>query len=47
MGKEQTELCLSSLAYNAALSSGMQLTPKNIPGPWLSDKAVCRDKGQK
>lgn len=47
VGQEQSELRLSSLAYKAALSAGMQLTPKKTPGPWLLDKAAFRDTGQK
>lgn len=46
-GQEQSEPCLSSLGYKAALSTGMQLTLKKTPGPWLLDKAAFRDTGQK
>lgn len=47
VGREQSQFRLSTLAFSAALSSGMQLTPRNTPGSWLSEKAVFRDKGQK
>lgn len=40
VGKEQPALHLSCLEFNAALRSDMQLTPKNTPAPWLSEKSL-------